>query len=172
MITLFVDASHCSQTLAAGWGAWAIGDGWDHGRTFGGQISRRVTNSGEAEMAAVEHAVREMGGRGWLGGDDALMLQSDSHRALQLFLVQFPNAEIRNHANSAPFARTNLLPSKAEEIALMNLEQHLTRFKWLFVRHVKGHSEGEGRNWVNRKCDEIAKQNMRRMRKSKGGYRH
>lgn len=172
MITLFVDASHCSQTLAAGWGAWAIADGWDHGRTFGGQHKRRVLNSGEAEVWAMAEAIHHMKTRGWLT-DDALMIQSDSHRALQLFLVKFPNAEIKNHTDSKPFVRpSSLYPSPAESAAQEDMYRDLLTMKWLFVRHVKGHASGDGRNWVNRKCDEIAKQNMRRMRQSRGGYRH
>jgi hypothetical protein len=112
-----------------------------------------------------------MRGRGWLEGDEAIMLQSDSHRALQLFLVKFPNAEVRNHADSVPFVRTSMYPSPAEVSAQEELHRDLLRMKWLFVRHVKGHASGDGRNWVNRKCDEIAKLNMRRDRESRKGYR-
>lgn len=51
MITVFVDASHCPQTKAAGWGAWAKGHGWERGIACGGPLKMSPLNSSEAEIA-------------------------------------------------------------------------------------------------------------------------
>lgn len=168
MITLFVDASHCPNTLAAGYGAWAIKDGWEKGKVFGGRISKEVLNSGEAEVCAIVEAVKYMRVRGFLE-DSTLMVQSDSHRALQLFLMALPDAQIRQHADSKNWVPGPVSATPTEKWAMEALTRDLGHFPYLYVRHIKGHASGEGRNWVNRRCDAVAREHMYKERQTRGG---
>lgn len=168
MITLFVDASHCPETHAAGWGAWAIQDAWEKGKVFGGRISKTVLNSGEAEICAIVEAVKYLKGRSWLQ-DNTLMVQSDSHRALQLFMMSLPHTKIRQHADSKDWSNGPVAATPAEKWAIEMLTNDLGHFPFLYVRHIKGHASGEGRNWVNRRCDAVAREHMYKERQTRGG---
>ena len=169
MITLFVDASHCPETHAAGWGAWAIQDGWEKGKVFGGRISKTVLNSSEAEVCAIVEAVRHLAARGLLK-DNTLMVQSDSHRALQLFMMSLPHTKLRQHEDSKDWSEDTVIrPTPTEKWAIEMLTNNLGHFPFLYVRHIKGHASGEGRNWVNRRCDAVAREHMYKERQTRGG---
>lgn len=169
MITVFVDASHCPHTRAAGWGAWAKGDGWDRGITCGGPIKVTTNNSSEAEIAAMAAALQVLA-----DGDcltfQTVMLQSDNLRTLQLIYQTLPSCRISNHAESAAIPTSKLHASPTEKSALRIIHAILHQFN-VFVRHVRGHRQGDGRNWVNRTCDDIAKRHMRQQRHMRQGKR-
>lgn len=167
MITLFVDASHCPETMAAGWGAWAIQDSWKMGKLFSGRIHQEVLNSSEAEIYGVANAVRYLASRQMIR-TSSIMIQCDNLRALQLIMVAIPHAENRPHKNSANIEGVPPLPSLAESKAIEMLAKDLGHLKFVYVRHIKGHSAGTGRNWVNRKCDQLAGEQMRKVRQSLG----
>jgi ribonuclease HI len=169
MITIFADASHCPRTNAAGWGAWAKATGWPQGSSFGGPIRSTVLNSGEAEIAALTNAVIRAHNRGWLTDIPGVMLQSDSLRTLQLVLQATPNASPSDHKDGAKIVAQKLLPSPFEEKALTIITEVLLTIPTVLLRHVKGHREGNGRNWVNRTCDDIAKKHMAVERAKRGG---
>lgn len=169
MITVFVDASHCPNTKAAGWGAWAKGHGWERGITCGGPLKMSPLNSSEAEMAAMAAALQVLA-----DGDcltfDTVMLQSDSLRTLQLIRQTLPACRATNHAESVAIPTGKLYASPIEKNALRIIHAILHEHT-VYVRHVRGHQHGEGRNWVNRTCDDIAKRHMRQMRHMRQGKR-
>lgn len=171
MVTVFADASHCHQTLAAGWGAWAKGDGWERGLTFGGPIKAAVANAAEAEMAAMANAVVRLHNNGKLDGIKRVMLQSDCLRVLQLILQAFPRADPSDHKDGAAVISTRLLPSPMESKGLAVICEVLSDCPTILVRHVRGHQNGDGRQWVNRVCDDIAREHMRAQRVKRGGLK-
>lgn len=167
MLTLFTDASFCHRTKAMGWGAWAIHDSWDRGRLLSGSTQGHVTNSGEAELGAILWAIEAYIHKGWWPSD-TVMLQSDSHRALYVLYHLLNNAKVSNHKDSIPFAKGRMDSSSASftpferEAALFIHKKTSGRQVWL--RHVKGHKDGPGRQWVNRVCDSLARREMRKRR--------
>lgn len=172
MITIFADASFCHRTSAAGWGAWAKGDGWDAGSTFGGELKTRCLNAGEAEIAAIANTLITLQRQELL--HDEIMLQSDCLRALQLIrqAVRVKGSVrpvVSNHKRGAPIPASNLIPSPLEKQALDVINLAVVECQTLLLRHVRGHKNGEGRQWVNRKCDEIARTHMERQRKRMKG---
>lgn len=170
MITVFVDASHCPRTRAGGWGAWAKGDGWERGITFGGALKVTTNNSSEAEIAALAAALQALSEQYGLKRFRTVMLQSDNLRALQLIYMTIDGCRISNHAESADIPTNKLHPTPTEKNALRIIHAILQNHQ-TYVRHVRGHQSGEGRNWVNRTCDDIAKRHMRQQRGSRQGHK-
>lgn len=168
-LTVFSDASHCPRTKAAGWGAWAKGDGWERGLTFGGPIKATVLNAAEAEMAAMANALVRLHNQGQMAGQQRVMLQSDCIRVLQLVLQAIPRAEPSNHKDGAPVTRQTILPSPTERRGIQIIVDVLQDCPTILLRHVRGHRPGEGRQWVNRVCDDIAGRHMREERTIRGG---
>lgn len=160
MLTLFVDASFSHQQGKAGWGAWAIHDSWDRGRTFGAKMFG-ITNNTSAELIALGEAVRMLQERQWWPRD-VVMLQSDSHHALSALSANLPNTRTKNHRkDSVAFSNKSptLLPKEEEAIRVIKLA---TFGFQVYLRHIKGHTGvNKGRNWVNQQCDRIARQYMR-----------
>lgn len=168
MITLFVDASHCPTSWAAGWGAWAISDHWDRGKTAGGMIFQEVSNSSEAELAAIVSACKWLESLDIWEQEKVLMIQSDSHRALRLVINGIPSAEVRHHKESAHFRGKHPSASATEKVLYKELAKVLTDRK-IYLRHVKGHASGNStRHGVNNLCDQIARRNMNKHRTLKG----
>lgn len=168
VVTVFADASHCPRTKSAGWGAWAKGDGWERGQTFGGEIRSTVLNAAEAEMAAMANALARLHNRGQLQGLRRVMLQSDCLRVLQLILQAIPRAEPSNHKDGAPVEPQKLAMSPMERKGVEIIIDVLADCESILLRHVRGHRPGEGRQWVNRVCDDIARKHMREQRTKRG----
>lgn len=165
MLTLFVDASHCPNTRAAGWGAWAIRDGWPKGIVMGGRFKLRMERSHIAEMCGMANAVIRLYNDGHLNGITQIMLQSDCMMALELMNHHCPDAEVRNHQNGAIIRNTSRKGSATERKAVNAIREVLGELKIKpLLRHVRGHKTGDGRQGVNELCDKIAKQHMNDMR--------
>ncbi len=164
MMTIFVDASVCHRTGAAGWGAWARCDGWTSGRIFSGELKARYGNSTEAEAAAIANALHLLSKAGDLEGVAVILVQSDSMQALDS-LIRIAGAVASNHADGVPLPiagkRKRFTPT--ERIAPVRIRETIGDRR-LLVRHVRGHREGGARQWVNRACDEAAKGRMRAVR--------
>lgn len=166
MLTLFADASHCPKTGACGWGAWARRDGWDKGEFLGAQFKTPMKNIAEAELCALANALYHLDSKNLLDGVTGIMLQSDNLRCLSIIASRVPNVVIRNHEEAAkvPLLSPGAILSKIELKAVPTFETIRLRLSYMAVRHVKGHKAGEGRQWVNRQCDEIAGKHMQDMR--------
>lgn len=167
MLTMFTDASFCHHTQAAGWGAWAKADGWAQGITFGAAFRRPMGTIHDAELCAVVNAVHRLISEDRLVNIGAVMVQSDSMRALTV-LHAHGNAKIRDYAGGHPILTQSALTlSSIEIIAIDRLQDLLSGSGIEFlVRHVKGHSTGSTRHSVNATCDRIAKTHMWSARKS------
>lgn len=154
--TLIVDASHDPKVLAGGYGAWIRTEGWERGETFGGAVIGAL-NSHECELQGIAHALEYVRKNFQF---ETLVLQCDNQRALGL-LLSIPNTRRARVTAGGSSFQSQSYPSPYEKKALKVCAD--SRFT-LWLRHVKGHSEGTGRNWVNEQCDRIAKQHMRRER--------
>ena len=158
-LTLFVDASFCHRTHAAGYGAWAKKAAFAKGLIFGGPLPRGITNAGEAELGGIALALRFLLEQQHLNGLDRLMVQSDSLRSLQLISQVLPGVRIANHADAAAVSKAHLVPSAMEAKALVAIKGRVSELD-LLVRHVRGHKRGQNRQWVNRMCDAEARRHM------------
>lgn len=160
---LFVDASLCTRTKAAGWGAWFKRDGMDRGELSGGAFRGPMDGSNAAELAGIANAVYWAAHAALLRQGDVLLIQCDNAHAL---------AQIRRAcgAYDNPAKLTvgigGPVVTRIEREALDFLRATIEPNEiQLGVRHVKGHtSNDDGRSWVNDTCDKIAKRHMREAR--------
>lgn len=158
LLTLFVDASHCQKTKVAGYGSWAKRRDWPTGR-FAGGVLGNCRNAAEAELRGVAAALAQVE----IADDvDAIMVQSDCLRALQLIRIWIADAHASNNGASAPIPTAPLKPTEHERESLALIRAVNRR---LMLRHVRGHKDGDGRQWVNAQCDQVARSWMRGARK-------
>lgn len=159
-VTIFADASVCVTTKAGGWGAWMIRTGAPAADT-GGQLRDVCESSTAAEIQALANAVFHAVRTGYIRPGDKVMLQSDNVNALSVIHYMTPKSVISNRQDSAPIHKTPR--SKYKKHPAVELVADLAKQHGLIVilRHVYGHRAGDGRQWVNRRCDEIAKAHMR-----------
>lgn len=164
-VTVFADAPICSKTGAAGWGGWFKAASMERGQTCGGQLSARLKTSGEAEAQAIANTLAVVEGFGLLSTGATVMLQSDSLETLSAIRGRL-NAEDRPAAKGCSVSRRRrTVKSKPMAAALDFIGEVTKRHSLrLIVRHVRGHQSGDGRNWVNRECDRLAKAGMRARR--------
>lgn len=170
-MTLFADASLCSETGAAGWGSWAIRDGWGRGRFQGGQIKlkdTKITASNTAETAGIALALWQHYVQGDLKDLEAIMIQCDNLTALGYIKMRLPWAVvskakgIKHGGNIVPVGgQSPVVRRMVDTIAETVQGMQVT------LRHVKGHNdpEADGRSWVNNQCDAEAKRHMKALRK-------
>lgn len=166
-VTIFADASHDVDKKVAGWGGWMIRNGLE-ARTAGGIVETGAQTSFEAEVRAIALAVQDALGAGYIHSGDRVMIQSDCKSALECLLFVVLGAIDSPHPHGLSLTpvkrlRRNVRPpvDEVEEICRM---YRLT----LILRHVPGHRDGDGRAWVNRECDRIAKLHMKTARKKTG----
>ena len=163
MVTIIADASFCPASRAAGWAAWIKADGRDSALISGTFTKIAPASSGEAEFFAVANALFKAVKDGFIGPRDKVMIQSDCVAVLEAMLwgldcqeSQHPNGcglrRPRNRPGLAAGAGETALTTIGGIAAPLDLE--------LFVRHVRGHTAGGGRQWVNRACDRAARQAM------------
>lgn len=159
-LTIFADASVCDKTGAAGWGAWFKGAGLERGQTCGGPFEMKLHMSDDAELLALAHALAECDSRGLLTAGATVMLQSDCTAALGVIAALTSARDCRVATGSAVSRRrkppTRKMRKGVDQISAI-VTAHGLR---ILVRHVRGHQQGEGRNWVNRECDRIAREGM------------
>lgn len=160
--TIFADASFCPRSKAAGWAMWAKTGGLD-ALVAGGPIKVPCALSWEAEACALANAVSTAHRYGYLGADgEAVMLQSDCLRTLSMLLTHVPGTVERRHEDGAAIPGIRLRFLSAVEVEALDVIQACACEAGvsLILRHVRGHTTGAGRQWVNRQCDRIAKQHM------------
>jgi ribonuclease HI len=163
-VTIFADASVDARTGAAGWGAWIKADGIDSISHLG-SLREAITDVSRAELYAIANALVVARACKVLSGH--VLVESDCAHALAMLLKAFPGAIDNPAAGGLRVGpRRRGIPSEAKPaikiIRAIVAENRIT----LAVRHVRGHRPGDGRNWVNRACDKIARRHMRAARAS------
>lgn len=163
--TIFSDASLCPHSGAAGWGVWIKSSIGTH--EAGGKFKSPPRSIDEAELYAIANAVYRANSIGWF--KSTAMLQSDCMTALAIIKFAVPHVKERPHGAGMHIARRywrDEVPAYAKDAVAILTE--LVKGKTLLIRHVKAHTRGSGRLWVNNRCDEIAKKHMNEMRKELG----
>lgn len=165
-VMIFADASWCQQTHAAGWGAWIKADG-AQSTTTGAALKGDIPSAHVAELMALANALHVAKATGMLTEGAVVMLQSDCLNALSNIRRRLPGASNNRAPGGAvvgPTSQKRKLADGAKEpleaIAAIGKEFKLR----IQVRHVPGHREGDGRQYVNRLCDSIAKRGMKQRR--------
>lgn len=159
-VTMFADASVRYSHKTAGWGYWIKGDS-RHAHMKGGPILPYTNDVGLAELIAIKRGLETARDINYFMPDDrVIMIQSDSMNALTCMRIVRKSIKVSKHPDSkvGMFQRLNVdIPAAkweaVKEILIITDKLGLE----IVVRHVKGHSEGNGRSWVNRMCDRLAK---------------
>lgn len=145
-VTLYCDASFDHTVRIGGWGVWLRSDA---GRVVrGGPAPDYCARSYEAELAAI-YAGAWLAVRTW-PQTRLVLVRSDCDQALRIM-----------DGRSAP---------RSDHAAALRLHARLKKLRRehgvrLRARWVKGHQRGnETDAWLNRRVDEIARDNMRRAR--------
>ncbi len=167
MLTLFADASFCPKTGAAGWGSWAIRDGWPKGKFLGGVFRREITTSNTAELCGIASALWQHNKDGDLEGVKTLMLQCDNIVALGCIMRHVRGAYVKN----LPGKKNVFIHPAPKMNGKLNMEaveaiKTIVDGRSVMLRHIKGHNgTGDGRSWVNSQCDAEARRHMQARRK-------
>lgn len=167
-MTLFVDASFCPRTKAAGWGAWAKSDRYDRGHYFGSMITiGNPQTPSHAELMGIAEACRLLDMHDEIKPLTHVVLQCDSLDALQFILRFVPTANAAKKKHNGTMVQwmhyLKIPPKLAPSIVVL---QKVFETTPVWLRHVKGHENGiHGRSHVNETCDKIAKRHMHEERK-------
>lgn len=166
-MTLFADASLCPRTGAAGWGAWAKHSDWDAGRFAGDPFRRHMEHSTQAELCGIASAIWHFDrhydaftGLHWL------IVQCDNIHALSTLRHIGATEAKRKGARDVRLVFPRAAKLKPIEKEALDAIQNIMGDTPIFLRHVRGHRYGDGRSWVNTKCDEEARRHMEAMRKT------
>ena len=128
-----------------------------------------MTQSAEAEFLALGNALHIAVARGIVQPGAEVLVQSDCMWALQALRTMFPACADR------PFAKDGLPVGRHRRVryaphirkAMDSIRDLIARTGTrLVVRHVRGHTSGDGRQWVNRACDKAARAAMRAARET------
>ncbi len=155
IITIFTDASHCSDTLAGGWAMWAKRAS-DEKIVYGNSFKNPIKDNNTAEILAVANAMIVIEKHNWFSQNDRVVIGIDSDFAIKVF--QNKNFLIDKSIKDA-------------YIYVMNLKKKYNLN--ISFRHVKGHvslAKRNNRNHVNNTVDKIAREKMREMRIKLRGF--
>lgn len=148
LLTVFTDASFDHATRAGGWAVWAKRHDMPPG-FWSGPFKQLMPGSNECEAAALANAARILLKHGYAGGDQHVIMQTDSQS-----FIRAVGAFCQTHSAVYADYVGPLLELKA---AVRCLE----------LRHVHAHFKGgrsEPRNHVNDRCDKAARKHMEEMR--------
>lgn len=145
-VTVIADASFCPEYRVAGYGYWIASE---RGRKAGGGAMRDlVNNSLVAEMMAVVNALHDGLKYELIMQGDEVLFQTDCIGAME-YLQRMPTG----------------LPVDAGRVTKAFFDLRINAKLDVRFRHVKGHTGlKEARFASNRRCDERAKQAMRKAR--------
>lgn len=152
-VTIIADASHCPDTLAAGYGYWIASERGKFGG--GGPMKGLVADSTTAEMQAVCNALYAAVRCQLVQPGDEVLIQTDCEAAIQAF--QGSRDVRRKH--------------EREVLRYFHSLRERSSIRVSF-RHVKGHTKRkEARYVTNNLCDQRAKEGMRQARATVKGDR-
>lgn len=155
-VTIFSDAARCQRGCAA-WGGWIKAN--DHPSVLvGGEIEEIGIYSTEAEMRALANTLFVAQAKGFLKAGAAVMVQSDCVAVLAWIRKAHEPTMDRPAADGLAVGASRARKDSAGLTVFCDIAK---RYGLLIItRHVKGHQEGDGRFWVNRQCDALAKKHL------------
>ncbi len=167
--TIFADASYDDRNRAAGWAAWIKADGRASAMASGAFKAMPSTSS-DAELLALANAMHSANRLGMIEDGAQILLQSDSVYALSIVLWAIPGSIERPHENSAEIVRCKKPKLKDDAKKAVEVIRAIVAARGLKIacRHVRGHTEGAGRQYVNRVVDAAARKSMREAKKTSG----
>jgi ribonuclease HI len=167
--TIFADASYDTRNKAAGWAAWIKADGRASAMASGAFKALPSTSS-DAELLAIANAMHQANRLGMIDDGAEILLQSDSVHALSIVLWALPGSTERRHENSAAIVRCKNPKLKPDAKKAVEVIRAIVAARGLKVacRHVRGHTDGPGRQYVNRAVDAAARKAMRQAKKMAG----
>jgi ribonuclease HI len=160
LVTLFCDVSFCPNSGAAGYGAWYRTDDMEKGEFFGESIPVTCSSSNDAEFwgltMSLRHVLKLLGDK-----VTAVVLQCDNIAALSWMREFHPNAAaVGDHHGTHGIPKAPKTYPKAMGTAI-GVVQAMKPSVRVWLKHVKGHSKSKSaRSWVNKKCDELAREYM------------
>ncbi len=165
-VTIFSDASYCARTKAGGWGCWVKTDRAS-AVIKGGAFRDPPRDSLAAELMGIANALVVTRNAGWLCGS-WVMVQCDSLNALQI-VRRATGAEDSPADGGLPTPVIRRMPPKRPDLAAIAdaIKGVMgSQGTTIVVRHVRGHQQGEGRQFVNRLVDQTARKAMKAKRRS------
>lgn len=149
-VTIYTDASYCSETFATGWAAW-IKFGPETALRVSGTTKKPMPSANAAELAAIAYALTRASKV--IDEGDLVVVVTDSETA------RFTLTNKRKNISDAEKEILTYIVQLCERLCCR-----------LKVNKVKGHSRSDGtRSSVNRMVDKMAKEQMRLARK-KGDF--
>lgn len=165
-VTIFADASCFHLTGKAGWGAWAKGDD-RKSASWGGPLEFHE-DVAVLELRALANMIEVLiENRYLVEADRAVMLQSDSTTALGLIKRHIPSSVESRHREGVAITNRKKPNPPGSDVELARIAKMLSG-RMVILRHVRGHTQGEGRQWVNRLCDRLAKDGAKRGKVTRG----
>lgn len=166
-VTMFADASVSSKTKCSGWGFWIIGDGRDS-MYAGGPLKGFSKNTSVAELEAIANGISCASAAQYFRvGDRSILIQCDNIEALGCLIAARSSIEHDAHEESAAVNKRKRRMCDRQKAAVDHIlkiaDQHRLS---ITVRHIRGHTDGSGRNWVNQLCDSLAKKGRRKAEKA------
>ena len=167
--TIFADASYDGRNKAAGWAAWIKADGRASAMASGAFKALPSTSS-DAELLALANAMHQANRLGMIDDGAEILLQSNSTYALSIVLWAIPGSTERPHENSAAILRSKNPKLKDDAKKAVEVIRAIVAARGLKIacRHVRGHTDGAGRQYVNRAVDAAARKAMRQAKKTSG----
>ena len=121
------------------------------------------STSSDAEFLTLANAMYSANRLGMIDDGAEILLQSDSAYALSIVLWAIPGSSERPHENSAAIIRIKNPKLKDDAKKAVEVIQAIVAARGLKIacRHVRGHTDGAGRQYVNRAVDAAARKAMR-----------
>lgn len=159
LITVFTDASFFPHKKVAGWGGWAKGDFMLQAVWGSGPLPVH-NNPGLLELEAMAYFLGNLKTNPdvQLTKHTSIMMQSDSLSALATVLGYLPQSKESRHPDGAPINNHGVI-GKSQRVtdAVESIQESLKNMQGVWLRHVRGHTGSKGRQWVNKRCDELAR---------------
>ena len=159
-VAIFSDASGSHHHQSAGYGFWAKGDE-RHSICGGGSFREYSKPPHIIELLGIANALSICDRHGYFRDEDKrATIQCDSLHALRIIKSTVPGA-VALRVNKKQQIQNIKFKGRKEEKDAVELIQMIQAKHGLEIqlKHVKGHtSGGDGRHFVNRLCDRLAKE--------------
>ena len=172
LVTLFSDASLCSDTKVGGWAAWLKTSRSPSAYRAGGSFIVQIDDITLAESMAVVNALASGLRSGVIQTCDEVLVQTDNNNVMGVLngttKRKKPSRRRRLKKGLSSSQARNLKYRRNREIKIISraflgiVQRHDLSIRW---RHVKAHrGKVDRRAAVNTFCDETARAHMRKVR--------
>lgn len=155
-VAMFCDASF--KEGVGGYGVWMKTEGMPSGMQFGGPIAGSCIDSTDSELRSIGMGLLKGVEANIIRPGDEVWVQCDNVGALAALMLEC-GAKQSTHKDSVEIPQPRRLVSSLKGSMVLAWIKDTQRQNDLafVVRHVRGHKKGQGRQWVNRLVDGLAK---------------